>query len=83
LRRRWSVNSSLSRDNGLFAPLELSVMTKSLVVLANTNLEIFFTCIVLDVDHSVRMKNPVLQMMYDDVRAEAGRHLRGQDLPRA
>ena len=44
----------------------MSLMHKSLSVPPDTNLEIFFTCVVLgwrrDNDPSVRMRNPVLQV---------------------
>lgn len=51
--------------------LGYAVMYKDLLVPDMTELEVFFTCIVLgwrdDNDPSVRMDNPILQIMYDEV----------------
>ena len=48
-----------------------AVMSKALTVPPNTNLEIFFTCLVLgwreQNDVWTRINNPVLQILYDEV----------------
>ena len=50
---------------------KMAVMSKVLNVPANTNLEIFFTCLVLgwreQNDVWTRINNPVLQILYDEV----------------
>ena len=50
---------------------KMAVMFKTITVPANTNLEIFFTCLVLgwkeQNDVWVRINNPILQILYDEV----------------
>ena len=60
---------------------KMAVMSKVVTVPPNTNLEIFFTCLVLgwkkQTDVWTRINNPVLQILYDEVVVfnESGKHV--------